>query len=256
MGRRTTYAAGTPCWVDLSTPDPDAAAGFYRAVFGWTVRDQPGGMYAFFERDGDVVAGLAELSPAQQADGMPPAWSMYVRADDPDAVAARAVELGGAVRTPAFDVPEAGRMAVMADPQGAIFLAWKPNPFEGAPLVNDPGAWTWNDLQTPDPAAAAAFYAPLLGWDVAEVPGSNGQYSALANDGAAFGGIMRAPEGVDRAFWMTYFGVTSIDDTLATIEGAGGRRLAGPTEVPAGRFAAASDPQGARFSLVEAEFDD
>jgi predicted enzyme related to lactoylglutathione lyase len=255
MGRRTTYTPGTPCWVDLSTSDLDGARAFYGAVFGWTVRHQPGGMYAFFERDGDVVAGLAEMSADQQAAGMPPVWSMYVRADDPDAIAARAAELGGTVRAPAFDVPEAGRMAVVADPQGAILLAWKPNPFEGAPLVNEPGAWAWSDLQTPDPAAAQAFYAPLFGWDVAEVPGSDGLYFSLSNDGRRFGGIMRAPQ-VQQPFWTTYFGVASLDDVLATIEASGGHKVAGPMQVPGGRFAAATDPQGATFSLVEGDFDD
>ena len=256
MGRRTSYTAGTPCWVDLSTTDLEAAARFYGAVLGWTVRDQPGGMYAFFERDGEVVAGLAALSPEQAAAGMPPSWSMYVRVDDPDAAAARAAELGGTVRTPAFDIPEAGRMAVVADPQGAIFLLWKPAPFEGAAIVNEVGAWVWSDVQTSDPAAAAEFYGALFGWEVAEVPGSGGQYSSIAHEGRAIGGVMPAPPGVEHPFWSTYFGVDSVDATLERVEAAGGRRVAGPLDVPAGRFAAAGDPTGAVFSLSEGRFDD
>ena len=256
MGRRASYTAGTPCWVDLSTTDLEAARGFYGAVLGWTVRDQPGGMYAFFERDGEVVAGLAGLSPEQAAAGMPPAWSMYVRVDDPDASAARAAELGGTVRSPAFDIPEAGRMAVIADPQGAIFLLWKPAPFEGAPVVNAVGAWAWNDVQTPDPASAAEFYRALFGWEIAEVPESGGVYWSIAHEGRRIAGIMQAPPGVEHPFWATYFGVAAMDDALAQVEASGGRRLAGPMQVPAGRFAAVSDPQGAIFSVIEGGYDD
>ena len=256
MPRRTSYSAGTPCWVDLSTTDQEAAARFYGAVLGWTVREQPGGMYAFFEHDGEVAAGLAALTPEQAAAGMPPSWSMYVRVDDADAAAARAAELGGTVRTPPFDVPEAGRMAVVADTQGAIFLLWQPARFEGAAVVNEVGAWVWNDLQTPDPAAAAAFYGDLFGWDVAEVPGSDGQYSSVAHEGRTVGGIMPSPPGMEHPFWSTYVGVTSVDDTLGAVEAAGGRPIAGPMEVPAGKFAVVADPTGAVFALFEGDYDD
>ena len=255
MGRRTTYSEGTPCWVDLSTTDVEAAARFYGTVLGWTVRDQPGGAYGFFERDGEVVAGLAPLSPEQAAAGMPPSWSMYVKADDPNAVAARVTELGGTVRTPAFDVPEAGRMVVVADPQGAVFLLWKPAPFEGAAVVNGVGAWAWNDLQTPDVQPAAEFYRALFGWEIAEIPGSGGQYWSVRHEGRAIAGLMPAPPGVEHPFWTSYFGVESIGAALEHAQAAGGQRLAGPIEVPAGRFAAARDPQGAIFSLIEGEYD-
>jgi predicted enzyme related to lactoylglutathione lyase len=256
MGRRTSYSAGTPCWVDLSTTDLEGAARFYGAVLGWTVREGPGGMYRFFERDGDVVAGLAELTPQQAAAGMPPSWSMYVCVDDADAAAARAVELGGTVRTPPFDIPDAGRMAAIADPQGAILLLWTPAPFAGAAVVNEVGAWAWNDVQTTDVAGASAFYGAMFGWKVAEVPGSGGQYHGVAHESRRIAGVMPAPPGVEHPFWATYFGVASLDATLEQVEAGGGRRLFGPVEVPAGRFAAVADPAGAAFSLIEGQYDD
>lgn len=254
MGRRTTYSAGTPCWVDLATTDVESAGRFYGAVFGWTVREQPG--YSFFERDGEVVAGLAALTPEQTAGGMPPSWSMYVRADDPDALAARVVELGGTVRTPPFDIPDAGRMAVIADPEGAIFLLWRPAPFEGAAVVNDVGAWSWNDLQSTDVAGATAFYGALFGWEITEVPGSDGQYFGVAHEGRTIAGVMPAPPGAQHPFWTTYVGVDAVDAALERVAAAGGRTLAGPIDVPAGRFAAVVDPAGAVISFFEGGYDD
>jgi predicted enzyme related to lactoylglutathione lyase len=254
MGERTAYTDGTPCWVDLATTDLEAAGRFYGAVFGWTVREQPN--YSFFERDGAVVAGLAPLTPDQAAAGMPPSWSMYVHAGDLDALAARAAELGGTVRTPPFDIPEAGRMAVIADPQGAIFLLWKPAPFAGAAVVNEVGAWSWSDLQTTDVAGATAFYGGLFGWEITEIPGSGGQYFGVAHEGRSIGGVMPAPPGVEHPYWATYIGVASVDLALEQVAAAGGRTLAGPIAVPAGRFAAVADPTGAVISLVDGEFDD
>jgi predicted enzyme related to lactoylglutathione lyase len=147
-------------------------------------------------------------------------------------------------------------MAIVADPQGAGFVLWQPAPFPGAAIVNEPGAWAWNDLQCNDPAAAAPFYVGLFGWSVAEVPGSGGVYHGVVNAGRRIGGIMRSPAPVEHPFWMTYFGAADVDADLARVKSAGGRQIVAPTAVPAGRFAVVADPAGAVFALVDGEFDD
>src|SRR4051794_11137460 len=172
MGRRTEYSPGTPCWVDLTTPDVDAAIAFYGEVFGWTAREVMPGAYWYFEHDGAIVGGLGRLTDAQRERGMPPTWSMYVRVDDAAAAVARAIELGGSVVFGAEAIAGTGTLAGVADLQGGVVLLWQPDPFAGAEVVNGVGAWSWNDLQTPDPAAAAPFYAQLFGWTVTEVPES------------------------------------------------------------------------------------
>jgi predicted enzyme related to lactoylglutathione lyase len=256
MGRRTTYAPGTPCWVDLTTPDPAAAAAFYGTVFGWTVREVMPGVYSYFERDGATVAGLSPLNDAQRAAGMPPSWSMYVRVADADEAASRARELGGTVAVAPLAIEGAGRMTAVADPQGGVVLLWEPAGFEGAEVVNGVGAWSWDDLQTPDPAAAAPFYEALFGWSAAEAPGSGGVYWILTHEGRTVGGIMRANEGISQPSWTVYVGVEDVDAALERAGSAGGRTLVEPMSVPAGRFAVALDPQGAVFCLVEGEYDD
>jgi predicted enzyme related to lactoylglutathione lyase len=254
MPRRTSYQPGTFCWVDLSTTDLDAAKRFYGELFGWDTRDQP--MYAFFDLDGAVVAGLAELQPQQAQAGMPPSWSTYVCVADADAAAARARELGASVTAEPFDIPEAGRMGVIADPQGAILLVWQPAPFEGAEVVNEDGAWSWSDLQTPDPAVAAQFYAQLFGWQITPIAESGGMYSTIAAGERTIGGIMRAGDGAANPFWTTYIGVPSADAVVEQAQGSGGRLVFGPMDVPAGRFALVADPQGAVFGVVQGAYDD
>jgi hypothetical protein len=256
MGRRTTYAPGTPCWVDVFTPDPEAARAFYGAVFGWSAGEEVGEGYWLLERDGGgVVAGLGRLTEDQAQEGMPPAWSMYVRVEDADATAALASQLGGKVAVAPFTVEGVGRIAVVHDAQDAVLLLLEASGFEGAELVNDVGAWTWNDLQTPDPAAAAPFYERLLGWEIAEIAASHGSYWSVAHEGRTIGGLMRS-DAIERPCWTVYVGTSSLERSLGLVTDNGGRLLAGPIEVPAGRFAAALDPQGAAFYLVEGEFDD
>jgi predicted enzyme related to lactoylglutathione lyase len=118
------------------------------------------------------------------------------------------------------------------------------------------GAWAWNDVQTTDVDGALAFYRALFGWDIAEAPGSGGRYFSISHGGRTIGGVMPAPPGVPRASWSVYFGVDSAGAALERAEAAGGQRLVAPIDVPAGRFAVASDPLGAAFAVVEGDFDD
>ena len=256
MAQRTSYDPGTFCWVDLSTVDPGASVEFYRRVFGWTADRQEGTGYVIFQNDGAAVAGLMEITDEQRSRGVPPFWNTYVTVQDADATAARVAELGGSVHVEPFDIETTGRTAVVADPQGAVFMLWQPGDFAGAELVNAERAWAWNDLQTSDVEGAIAFYPELLGWEIAEVPGSGGQYFAISNGGRRIGGVMPAAAGTSRPYWAVYFGVHSAGAALEHVEAAGGERLAGPVDVPAGRFAVASDPLGAPFSVVESQFDD
>jgi predicted enzyme related to lactoylglutathione lyase len=258
MGRRTTYTPGTPCWVDLTTTDVEAAQRFYGAVFGWTVMrpTRPVGNYLFFEHEGETVAGFQPLMDAQREQGMPPSWSMYVHTEDALATVARATELGATVVVEPFEIPGAGRMSALGDPQGGVVLLWEPGEFAGAQLVNAIGAWAWNDLQAKDPEGAAPFYESLFGWTTAEVPGSDGLYRSIAHEGRNIGGIMRAQREIAQPYWTVYFGVADVDVTLERVTAEGGRTLVEPMAVPSGRFAVALDPQGAVFCLVDGEFDD
>jgi predicted enzyme related to lactoylglutathione lyase len=92
------------------------------------------------------VAAISPQPRQQRDNGVPPLWSSYITVDDADATVERARALGATVHAPAFDVMQAGRMAVIQDPQGAYVLAWQPRDHIGAGLVNAPGALVWNEL--------------------------------------------------------------------------------------------------------------
>ena len=265
MGKRTSYEPGVFCWVELSTTDPDAAKDFYGELLGWEYRDDPlpdGGMYTTVLVQGDAAAAVQAQPQAQREAGAPPNWFSYVTVDDADATAKQAAELGGSVHAGPFDVMDSGRMAVIADPTGAMFGAWQPGVHFGAQRVNDPGCLTMNELATSDVARASEFYSALLGWRFEPVDTGGGPpYWSIRHDGAAGGlnGGARELAGEQAAIpphWMPYFTVTSVDEALAKVSGKGGTTLFGPVDIPAGRFAAIDDPQGAGFAIFEGGVDD
>ena len=178
MGKRTSYEPGTFSWIELSTTEPEAAKEFYGGLFGWQADDQPlpdGGVYSMMQIDGERVAAIAAQMDDQRAAGVPPNWFSYVTVASADDAAKRASELGGSVHAGPFDVMEAGRMAVVGDPTGAMFGIWQAGESIGATLVNDPGALTMNELSTNEPQKAMPFYEGLFGWrfdslDVGDLP--------------------------------------------------------------------------------------
>jgi uncharacterized protein len=261
MGERTSHPPGTFSWADLATTDVEGAKAFYHRLFGWEAEDHDAGnagTYTTFLLDGREAAGAFPQRAEQRERDWPATWISHVTVADVDAAAARVPGLGGTVHAGPFDIPEAGRMAVVADPTGGALALWQPRRHHGAAVVNEPGALTWNDLWTPDPAAAARFYGELLGWEIAPIPGA--PYWTIANGGRRNGGLLEQPQalrdaGVPAA-WNAYVAVADLDAALATATEAGGELAFGPMEVPAGRFAAVRDPQGAVVSLSEAPMDD
>lgn len=266
MGKRTSYEPGTFSWVDLATTDPDGAKRFYGDLFGWRADDQPvgdGRFYTMLYVGDDAVAALYEQGPEQRDAGMPPVWLSYVTVESADDAAARAKELGGAIHMEPFDVMEGvGRMALLGDPAGAMLAVWQPGGSIGATLVNEPGALTWNDLATNDPESALPFYEGLFGWSFQKMEtGGTVDYWVIGHGGAAGGrngGVRRM--GPDEAeippHWMPYFAVADTDAALEKVQSSGGRVIAQPMDLPAGRVAAFMDPQGGAFAVFAGEFDD
>ena len=254
MGERTSYPPGTFSWVDLQTSDQDAAKSFYSELFGWEYEDVPigdGASYSMARLQGHSVAAIGPL----QGEEMPSHWNCYVTVADADASAARAKELGATLLAEPFDVFDAGRMAAFADPQGAVLSVWQAKENIGAGLVNAPGALAWNDLISPDVAAAAPFYRELFDWQVEEVPGADGQYWSITNAGRSNGGMMPMPPGGHPA-WNLYFAVEDVDATVARARELGADLVMGPMDVPTGRFAVIRDPQNAVFSVLSGPMDD
>lgn len=254
MTEMTAYTPGAFCWVELATSDAAAAKKFYSELFGWTPVDMPAGpdmIYTMCQVDGKYVAALFQPGPD---DPTPPHWGSYVSVTSADEIAARAKSLGGTVLAEPFDVLEVGRMAVIQDPSGAVVSAWQPGSHIGAQLVNQPGAFSWNELLTNDTDRAGQFYSELFGWKAQTQEMEGGNYTIFMNGEQMNGGMMQIrPEwGPMPPNWLVYFTVADCDASADKAKALGGQLLAPPMDIPdIGRMAWVQDPQGAVLSIIQ-----
>ena len=256
MPVRTSYQHGTPSWIDLSTSDPDGARAFYQAVFGWEYDVNPtdqGGEYIMARKGDHSAAGMMQQQPEQAEMGIPPMWNTYVTVDDVATTVGNVDGAGGSVMMPPMAVMDAGTMAVVVDPTGAVVCLWQPNEHIGAEVVNEHGALCWNEVMTHDVPAATAFYSHLFGWGTQEMDmGEFGTYTVytLGEEGIAGGTGLPPVEGIP-PHWGTVFAVADCDATLETVAANGGQVMAGPFDTPIGRSGACADPQGATFQVIQ-----
>jgi uncharacterized protein len=250
---RSEYAPGTPSWVDLGEDDLDGAAAFYGALFGWTCEsagpeEETGGYRMFFYK-GKPVAGIGpKMSPG------PPFWTTYVTVANADDTIAQVKAAGGAVFVEPMDVLDVGRMAVFADPTGAVLSIWQPGTHQGSGLVNEANTLCWNELSTRDIPAATAFYVAVFGWAPKTSGDAAHAYTEWQLGGSSVAGMMETPPMVPAEVppnWLVYFAVDDADAAVATTEQLGGSLTFGPVDIPQGRFAVLADPQGATFAVIQ-----
>ena len=246
-------------WYELMTTDAPAATAFYQQVVGWQAADagMPGMNYTLLSAGEGQIGGLMALPADALATGARPGWIGYIAAADVDAQAARLQQAGGAVKRPPDDIPNVGRFAMVADPQGAVFCLFKGQSSQAPPPPASGTAGTigWHELYANDLDSAWSFYSGLFGWvkDEAIEMGAMGTYQLFAANagGPAIGGMMTRPPDVPQPCWLYYVNVPAIDAAVERIKAAGGQVLNGPMEVPGGSWIVQGlDPQGAVFALV------
>lgn len=251
MSERTESAPGTPSWVDIGT-DVEAAKSFYGGLFGWDAQDagppEETGGYGFFTKDGKMVAGYGP----QQSPG-PPFWATYVTVADVEEAAKRVESAGGTIVAPPMEVMGAGRVAVFQDPEGAFLSLWQPLEHHGAQVVNEPGAMSWNELNTRDVESAKAFYQEVFGWEPVTQGEGPATYTELELGGRRVGGMLSMPPMVPvevPAHWLVYFAVADTDASAARCQELGGSIGVPPMDIEPGRFSVLADPQGAHFAVI------
>ena len=250
------FPPGTPVWTELFTTDPDAAADFYRQLFGWeqTEAGEDFGGYRNFLLDGTTVAGCMRNS---SAGGVPSVWFVYLATEDAGRTVDRARARGSHVEVEPHPVGDLGTMAVLSDAAGAMLGAWQPGTHRGIGALSEPCAPCWFELHTRDFDAAVDFYRDVFDWDVHLMPEAPGfRYATYGEDEGSRAGIYDAsadlPEGVP-SHWQVYFEVTDIDAAAAHVTALGGAVLDPPVDSPYGRMGSFADPTGAMFRLLQSE---
>lgn len=249
--RDTAWAPGTPCWVDLGADDVDKAIAFYQALLGWQIErggPETGG-YSMCLVDGKAVAGIG---PRQNPEA-PVAWTTYLATENADDTAAKITSAGGAVLAPPFDVMDVGRMAIAADPGGAVFGLWQAKAHTGFGRSGETGTVVWNENFSRDFEGNKKFYGAVFGYTFNDMSSPEMQYATLDLDGRPVGGIGGMgtffPAEVP-AYWGCYFQVENTDAAVAKVESLGGKSVTPPMDSPYGRMASVTDDQGAFFSVM------
>lgn len=255
-------ANGRFVWFDLMTPDVEGAKRFYGDLIGWKSKSFGGDYQLWTAPNGQDVGGIMTLPEEARSAGAPPHWIGYVAVTDVDAIAKRALSLGGKQLVPPTDIPNVGRFAVLSDPQDAAFAVYATS--DKSDFVPDsaaPGHVGWSELNSTDWKSGWTFYTELLGWQAVDTMdmGEFGVYHMFGPDKRtgtmqdAIGGMsdaaklyMNAP-----AHWLHYFNVADVDAAVKVVEQKGGKLLNGPMDVPGGsRIAQCMDPQGGMFAMV------
>jgi uncharacterized protein len=272
MPQRDGYIPGVPCWVDTSQPDPEAAVDFYSGLFGWEFEDMmrpdASGKYFVARLGGGDVAAVGSIPEAAPPMAM---WNTYVWVESADEAARKVTDAGGSIVMEPFDVMDAGRMAVVTDPEGAALCVWQAKEQRGARVVNEPGSLTFNGLNTRDTERAKSFYGSVFGWTTLDLGGAAmwtlpgyGDYLERDNPGlrervaevggpAGFEDVVASinPIPDDQpdtpAHWSVTFSVADPDATATKATELGGRALVPPFDAPWSRLTIISDPQGATF---------
>jgi predicted enzyme related to lactoylglutathione lyase len=258
VSERDGYQPGVPCWIDTWQTDADAAVTFYSRLFGWESEDTMppdiAGMHFMCRLRGRDVAAVASRPGAAPA---VTAWNTYVWVASADQAVAAAADAGGGVLMDPFESLDGGRIALVADPGGATIGVWQPGAHRGAQLVNEPGAWSMSQLQSPDPEGAKAFYGTVFGWEADtfgdgitlwRLPGYVGGEpdQPVPRDVVA---VMAQSDG--QPSWILDFWVQDADATAAKAREFGGAVVAAPFDAPPFRHAVLADPEGVAFSVSE-----
>jgi predicted enzyme related to lactoylglutathione lyase len=241
------YRVGNFVWFELVTPSVADGAAFWMEVagFGTTDRDMGATRYKVLTSEGKSQAGVVEPQMA----GVPPHWHSYLSVDDVDRKAAAVAANGGKVLVPAMDIPNVGRFAVVADPEGAVFSL-----FRGATGDDDaPTRFRWNELWAKNAEAVLPFYQQVFGFGHQVSKMGTATYHLLTVGDVSVAGLMTSPDAKVPPMWLPYVAIDDVDAAVARARTNRGAVHAEPMTVAnVGRFGIVADRQGAVLGVITA----
>jgi uncharacterized protein len=249
----SVHTHGRFVWHDLVSYDRPKSVEFFTKLIGWTTRgeDAKTADYVHFLNNGQDLGG----APTREQDPhTPPHWLSYITVDDVAATAERAKKLGGQVFAGPMHIERVGTMAVIGDPTGGVFAAFRLDESEAPDTDERPGMGTfvWNELHSSDPERAAGFYGELFGWKLESMDmGPAGTYRMAKRGDKQAGGIMKSfiP---GHSYWLNYIGVQDVDAKTKEAASLGAKVINEPMDIPGiGRSSVLQDPAGVFFALFQ-----
>ncbi|WP_059010693.1 VOC family protein [Streptomyces specialis] len=249
------FPEGTPCWIDVTLPDPRAGKRFYGALFGWTFAEgaaEYGGFYSPAFSRGEPVGAVVPQLPWQDE---PPAWTLYFATSDIKATAARVLDHGGSLLMEPMEIGQFGSMLLARDPGDVPFAAWQGGERHGFRGRDGHGMFRWAEIVTRDADAADTFFSAVFPFEARPAPASRGTDHVLWHLGGVpvAGRVRMPPDTPDDVPPRVdvHFAVGDCDAAVAAVRRLGGHLVAGPSDGPHGRRATVTDPLGAGFVVVD-----
>ncbi|MFF4848413.1 VOC family protein [Streptomyces sp. NPDC001194] len=255
------FPEGAPCWVDAMFKDVEGAKAFYSDVLGWTFGESSSeyGNYTQAYSDGKAVAAVVPPMPGADA---PSQWCLYFASPDAAATAEKIKSAGGRLMMEPMQVGTFGTMAIAKEPSGAVFGVWQPGEHKGFEKIGEPGAYSWAEVFTRDPAKADGFLSQVFPYEAQTMePGDDPEtagmdfriYSVGGKENPVLGRMKMGDEFPPEIppYVQVYFGVPDCDEAVAKAKKHGGALHFGPMDSPFGRFAALTDQQGAAFAVID-----
>lgn len=256
MSERSEYTPGTFCWPELVASDNDKAKEFYSKLFGWEITDVPiehDNVYSMAYLKGKESAGLYQMCPEQEEQGVPTHWASYISVANIEEAVEKAESLGATIVVQPMEVFDAGRMAAIIDPTGAMISMWQPMKHIGATIVNEHGALVWNELTTNDTEKAKEFYTELFGWQAQDMDFNGITYTMFMNGDRPAAGMLPIQEDwCVPPTWFVYFAVDDCDSIADEAVALGGTIVSPAKDLPeVGRTAFLADSQGGAFAVIK-----
>lgn len=246
------YHHGKFAWFEHVSGDIAKARQFYEQLLGWKVKAFAPGTYEVIHNGDDFIGGVVAAEGGDAGH-----WRSWMSVPDVDDRYAAALAAGAMPVMPPRDYPGIGRGATVLDPTGARVSIWKGlNGDRGDVASVKAGDFDWNELATPDPQKALAFYESVFGYSHRDMDmGELGKYHVLTDAGGVpRGGVQKTAKGSDPALWAPYVKVEDANGTAARVAPLGGKLLLEPHPVPGvGRVGMFADPSGALLGFMQPE---
>jgi predicted enzyme related to lactoylglutathione lyase len=244
------YKVGKFVWYDLLTNDVLAVKKFYGGLFGWEFdgEERVDAEYTVIKKEGIPIGGIVFRDEKEAEHSQ---WLSYLSVTDVDKAVDMIKAKNGIIYRESFELPERGRVAVVADPQGAPIVFIKSqvgDPKDRNLITNN---WLWTELFTSDVEAAAEFYSQLVGYTVEEfdtdlkIP-----YYVFKKNDTNRGGMLKLPWEDVKPNWLPYVLVDNPAETAEKVKSLGGQVLIAPSkEIRGGSVALIQDPAGAVLAI-------
>jgi len=249
-----TRLVGKFIWYDLFTNDLQSTSRFYEKLFGWSFSDTASKekLVKTIARDGVPIANVIYIAP-QNSKVNESRWLSYLSVEDVDHALMVSKKNNGTVYVQPKDLPNRGRVAIVKDPEGALFAIVTTSDGDPPDQGFIQNHWMGSELWSTNPDAALTFYRLLVGYEQQLVDvGAGLKYRFLVKNGQTRGGIVKIPWDDVKPNWLPYIAVEDVMAIVAKAEELGGKVLVEPDKaIREGLLAIIADPSGAVFAVQQ-----